>query len=215
MKIIFWLLLLTGSGFGLCAQSAPADAATTKRVNSVSAWALYAEADFNLFPDPSKNILTLITKADRKKLHLEARYNYEDRNTASVFGGMNFTFGNELKFDLTPMAGIVFGRLNGAVPGLETDLSYRIFNFITQSEYIIDFAGFKSDYLYTYMQIDATMNKFALGMAAQKNKLYETRRDLQLGVFAQYQVFAVQTKLSYYNPFSTDYFFVATIDINF
>ncbi len=83
----------------------------------------------------------VITTADKNMLHLEARYNYEDRNTASVFAGMNFSFGNQLKLSLTPMAGLVFGRLNGAAPGLETVLSYKIFNFNSQSEYLFDFYG--------------------------------------------------------------------------
>ena len=43
-------------------------------------------------------VLPVIT-ADKGKLHLEARYNYEDRKTTSVWGGMNFHFGHDTQVE--------------------------------------------------------------------------------------------------------------------
>src|SRR6476660_7880416 len=55
--------------------------------------------------------------ADRDWLHLEARYNYESLKTGSVWLGYNFSFGEKLKVDVTPMIGGVFGNSTGPAPG--------------------------------------------------------------------------------------------------
>jgi hypothetical protein len=81
---------------------------------SVLLYILRDEADF----------LQPTLTADRGALHLEARYNYEDRETGSAFVGWNLSFGEELKLGLTPMLGGVFGRMNGIAPALTLTLEW-------------------------------------------------------------------------------------------
>jgi hypothetical protein len=110
----------------------------------------------------------------------------------------------------------VFVRLNGFAPGLETNLTYKKFNFNSQSEWVIDFAGKEGNYIYTYLQLGATVfDKLELGFAAQRNRLYETGYDIQRGVFAQYTLWKINAGLTYYNPFSSGYFLVAILSIDF
>ena len=61
--------------------------------------------------------------ADRQHLHLEARYNYEDQETASFWVGYNFSFGEKLTLEITPMIGGVFGNTNGVAPGYRGSIS--------------------------------------------------------------------------------------------
>jgi len=48
-------------------------------------------------------------KADRDWLHLEARYNYEGKNTASTWMGYRFSAGETLEFEAIPMLGASSG----------------------------------------------------------------------------------------------------------
>jgi hypothetical protein len=50
--------------------------------------------------------------ADRDWLHLEARYNYEELKTGSVWLGWNLSTGTKLEFEVTPMVGGGFWRHN-------------------------------------------------------------------------------------------------------
>jgi hypothetical protein len=59
-----------------------------------------------------------VYKVDKDWLHLEARYNYEDRNTLSAWVGYNFTGGNKFQYTITPMLGATVGTLFGIAPGL-------------------------------------------------------------------------------------------------
>ena len=58
-------------------------------------------------------------------LHLEARYNYENLRTGSVWFGYNISAGKELVLNVTPMIGSVFGQSSGIAPGCEASLSYK------------------------------------------------------------------------------------------
>ena len=49
--------------------------------------------------------------ADRDWLHLEARYNYEALDTGSAWVGYNFSGGETLAWEFTPMIGGVFGDM--------------------------------------------------------------------------------------------------------
>jgi hypothetical protein len=216
MRCSFIVLLVTVfSPIMIFAQDSIQANVNSQKTDSISKWSFYAEGDYYIFP-ADQNIFMVTTTADKNMLHLEARYNYEDRNTASVFAGMNFSFGNQLKFLLTPMAGLVFGHLNGAAPGLEADLSYKAFDFSSQSEYVFDFSDKANDFAYTYLQLGATfLKKIKAGIAAQRTQAYRTNLDLQRGVFAGYTIGKLNASFTWFNPFTDSYFFVSALSINF
>ncbi|MGB9156740.1 MAG: hypothetical protein WCB20_09635, partial [Chthoniobacterales bacterium] len=62
--------------------------------------------------------------ADRNWLHLEARYNYEALKTGSLWLGYNFSVGEKLTLEATPMVGGVFGDITGFAPGYTLSLTY-------------------------------------------------------------------------------------------
>jgi hypothetical protein len=215
-KIFFFVLLGTGIlHFYANAQESGSDILNKIKRDSSKLWSFYAEADNYLFPT-EPDILNMIAMADKDLLHLEARYNYEEMNTASVFGGMNFSWGNKLKLELTPIAGIVFGRLNGFAPGLETFLLFKAFELNSQTECVFDFSGKEGSYIYTYIQLGANLSDhIGLGITAQRTRLYQTDFDLQRGIFARYSFWKLNAEFSYYNPFSSGYFFVAMLSTDF
>ena len=54
--------------------------------------------------------------ADHRRLHLEARYNYEDHETGSLWTGYNFSVGDKIALEVTPMLGVVFSMLGMPLP---------------------------------------------------------------------------------------------------
>ena len=93
-----------------------------------SKWSSSASGYYYFLPEEA-NTFTFIGSADHKALHLEARYNYEDVNTASAFAGWRFETGPKFQFAATPMLGFAFGNTDGFVPALEMEASYKIFDF--------------------------------------------------------------------------------------
>ncbi len=180
-----------------------------------SKWSFSTSAFYYIIPG-QKNTLSLIGYADHKSLHLEGRYNYEDEKTGSVFAGWRFETGNKFVFGLTPMIGLVVGNTDGIAPGLELDATYGLFDFYSETEYVIDFSGQENNFLYTWGELGVTPFKsFRTGISFQRTRLYQSSLDLQRGIFAEYQFWKITTGVYYFDPFSTNQFLIATLSFDF
>lgn len=71
------------------------DPVIARQEGAADAWELSASLAF-YFVEGDENYLWPTVMADRDWLHLEARYNYEDLDTASLWLGYNLSFGEEL-----------------------------------------------------------------------------------------------------------------------
>jgi hypothetical protein len=124
-----------------------------------------------------------VYQVNKNWLHLEARYNYEDMNTFSVWSGYSFSGGNKFVYNITPMIGGIIGSTNGIAPGLEFTFDYYGFSLYSESEYVFDFDG-KEEYFY-YSWTDLTYSPLEwmwFGISIQRTKLFETDLDIQRGM---------------------------------
>ena len=119
--------------------------------------------------------------ADHGKLHLEARYQWEDWRTGSVWVGRNFDFGNELAVTFTPMAGAVFGLINGVAPGYVMEAEWRSLYLYSSMEYFIDPSDAESNFAYTWNELSVDLNVVSVGLVAQRLRPFDSELDLQRG----------------------------------
>jgi hypothetical protein len=146
-------------------------------------WSFNASALGYVIPHETSYVSPTIT-ADKGKFHLEARYNYEDLDTGSIWIGRNFSFGKKLKLDIAPMLGGVFGKLNGVAPGYTATLSFRRISLYSQSEYLIE-ADPVNRFYYNWSEVSYhATDWFRVGLVIQHTKAYQTALDLQRGVLA-------------------------------
>ena len=145
------------------------------------AWAFSALVDGYYVPGEQGYVDPIFT-ADRRWVHLEARYNYEDLRTGSLWFGYNFNFGSEktLTLTLTPMVGGVFGRTDGIAPGLEASLTYKKLNFWVGNEYVFDIRDSSGNYFYTWPQLTYSPTDWLrVGFVAQRTLAIQS--DTQYG----------------------------------
>ena len=120
--------------------------------------------------------------ADHKWLHLEARYNYENRHTGSLWVGYNFSWGKNLVLAVTPMLGAVFGRTNGLAPGCEASLTYKRVEASISNEFVITPADTSNSFYYAWPQVTFSLTDWLkVGAVAQHTKAYQTPLDVQRG----------------------------------
>ena len=93
------------------------------------------------------------------------------------------------------MIGVVFGNLKGFAPALELELSYKAFDFYTENEYVIDHAGGMYNFFYTWNE---------LGFSPVERFIR--------GIFAEYSFWKLTAGVHYFNPFSKEYFFIASLN---
>jgi hypothetical protein len=127
-----------------------------------------------------------VAAIDRGKLHLEARYNYEARESGSVFAGWKFAGGETLSYEITPTVGVLFGSVHGAIPGVEASIAYGAVDFYIEGEYVYDRGNRSDSYYYAWSELGWKPAEWLrLGLALQRTAVVQTGRDLQRGVFAQ------------------------------
>jgi hypothetical protein len=181
------LLLAAGQA---AAQGTFGAAPTAVAPNAVAAdappraWS-YAASLFGYFVPDDQDYAQPTFAADRGRLHLEARTNYEALATGSAWLGYAFGAGKRLRIDVTPMLGGVFGDLHGLAPGYELTLSWSRLELDSEGEYFFDFEDDTEDFFYNWSELYMTPAAgWRAGLAVQRTRAYQTSLDLQRGFLA-------------------------------
>jgi hypothetical protein len=202
------LLLIAFASLKLCAQENQIDSASSR-------WKFSAWAEMFIIPG-EEDFFNPTFYARHKSLHLEARYNYEDRNTASLWAGHRFKFGKGVKFVFVPMGAIVFGNTNGIAPGLEMEIMYKKFDFYAESEYVFDFSASENNFFYNYSELAIRpITPIRTGLITQRTKLLETPREFQAGIFAEYYFGRCRAGVFYFSPFASNNYWIASFSVDF
>jgi hypothetical protein len=123
--------------------------------------------------------------ADRGRLHLEARYQYEATDSGSVWAGYNLAGGGTVAWELTPMAGLIFGDTSGVAPGLKGWLGWRMLELYTEAEYVFDADDSADNYFYAWSELSlAPVDWGRIGIVGQRTRAYDTELDVQRGLLA-------------------------------
>lgn len=100
-----------------------------------------------------------------KNIYFEARYNYEERKTFSLYIGRSFKTGKDSIFEIIPMFGGVIGEYTGISPALTCILKGKRLQGFSQSQYTIDLKG-HNNFFFNWTAISVPIiKKNGLGIA--------------------------------------------------
>ncbi len=168
--------------------------------DGAGAWKGRIAGSWFVLPD-APDYLLVTAAADRGPLHLEGRYNYEDRETASVFAGWAFGFGDELKLQVVPMLGGVVGRTNGFVPGLELTIDWRSLEYYLETEYVIDLGSSSSSYFYAWAELTVSPARWLqAGLVLQRTRVIRSPHELVPGLLVRVTAWQLQAGLAVFDP---------------
>jgi hypothetical protein len=177
MKIICFVIIC--GGLLLLGESAVAQ--STTQPAQVASWSFSAVAYTYIVPGSRSYVQPTIT-ADREWLHLEARYNYEDLETGSLWIGYNFSIGDKISLNITPMLGGVFGKTNGIAPGLRGSLKWWRLEFFSEYEYVFNTRERADSFLSLWSEL--TLSPFdwlRVGLVGQRTLASERQQDVERG----------------------------------
>jgi len=179
------------------------------------AWSFELAAPTYFLPHESDYVQPTLT-ADRGALHLEGRYNYEDRESVSGFAGWNFETGSKLSLALTPMLGGVVGNTDGVIPACELTLGYGLAELYAENEYVIDLNESSDSFFYNWSELSFSATRWLSGgLVTQRSRIIHTSRDLQRGPFVGVTAGPIEATGYFFNPGSDDHYFVASIGATF
>ena len=180
-----------------------------------TAWEFSASANTYFVPD-DRNYAQPTVTADRGRLHLEARYNYEALETGSAWIGYNFSGGKTLAWELTPMFGGVFGDTTAVAPGYKGSLSWSKLEFYSEGEWVFDTDSVEDRFFYNWSELTfAPVERFKFGLVTQRTRVYKTDRDIQRGLLAGFSFKSVSLTGYTFNPDDDKRTFVLAVGLTF
>jgi hypothetical protein len=203
-----WMRLLLLDMLAFAASSAHA-------AEESEPWSSSVSGAFYLLPD-EPNFLQPTVRADRGHLHLEARYNYEDRSSASFLFGANFETGDALTLSLTPMVGALIGRSAGVVPALEVGLAWNRLEGYAEAEYVLVSGSDDGDYFYMWSELGLWATGWLrAGGAAQRTRVHHADRDVQPGLLVGARGARVDGTVYLFSPGGDDVYTVVSVTVYF
>ncbi|MGB8886467.1 MAG: hypothetical protein WCC87_07065 [Candidatus Korobacteraceae bacterium] len=176
--LIAAVILCLGQALG---QGTPGGTPAASPDGAQNPWSYNLTVDGYIVPNRQSYVDPVFT-ANRGWLHLEARYNYENLRTGSLWVGYNFTAGKKLVLDVTPMIGGVFGKTNGIAPGCEASLTYKRVQLSISNEYVFDTTHKSGSFYYSWPELTySPRNWFRVGLVAEHTKAFHTSLDAQRG----------------------------------
>lgn len=146
------------------------------------AWSFSLSAATYVLPDDRAYVQPTFT-ADRGALHLETRYNYENLDTGSVWLGYNFSGGDKLEWEFTPMLGSVFGDTTGLAPGYRLSVTYQKIELSSEGEFVFDRRNSQGNFFYNWTELSISpVEWFRLGLVGQRTRVEQTSVDIQRGL---------------------------------
>jgi len=196
--------LLAPAGRGQ--ETVPGQETASAQPPPAPAWSLSLEL-YAFDPPEDDAYLAPIVRADRDVLHLEARYNYEDRDTLSLFAGRTFDWGEELTVELVPMLGVAMGDTQGLAPALEVELAWKDLSWYAESEYLHDLEDSDDSFFYTWSELTlAPADWLRFGLVAQRTRLYDQELWIDRGLLLEFSGKRLALGAYLFNPDQDDAF---------
>jgi len=147
------------------------------------------------------------------KWYAEARYNYEDIRTFSVYAGRTFSRDKEFSWSLTPVLGAIAGKMNGGSFGLNSACSYHKFNFSSQAQYSVSAENRYENFFYNWAEFCYQPTAwFYTGIAVQHTRMYATNTVADPGLLLAFSVGQWTVPLYSFNTFSGEKYYVLGIN---
>ena len=201
---ITWAILVTSAAHVSAQTATPAPA-----------WTFDSSVYTYFLPDEGNYAQPTIA-ADRGWLHLEARLNYEDLNTGSIWFGYNLSGGETLEWALTPMLGGVFGQTDGIAPGYTGSLSWRQLEFYSEGEYVFDAHDSADSFFYNWSELTfGPADWFRVGLVTERTRAYETERDVQRGLLVGITYKNLEATTYVFNPDDSEPVVVLSVAFSF
>ena len=190
---------------GAAAQSTDDGSKWSASINA-SYYAMRDEPDFSV----------AVAAVNRGPLRFEVRHNYEARHATSAFVGWKFTGGHALSYEVTPIAGGLFGAAHAGIVGVEASAAYRAFDAYVEAEYVHDSGDAASHYVYAWSEIGfRPLEWLRIGVAGQRTRIVHTSRDVQRGPFVQLAFGKLSLGVYAFNPDATSRYAVISIAASF
>ena len=204
-------IFLGGLSWAQSSASAPAESSAV----SPEPWSFTFNLSGYIVPDDQSYVSPTFS-ADKQRFHFGARYNYEDKETGSLWVGYKFETGDKVVIQATPMIGGVFGRTTGVAPGYMASVKWNKIDLSTEGEFVFDTKDSTGSFFYSWSELSYSPLEWCrVGLVAQRTKAYRTSLDIQRGLLIGFSHKSVAFTTYIFNAGWTDPTVVMSVGFTF
>jgi hypothetical protein len=131
-------------------------------------------------------VSTIVPKVyyqSRHNWYGEVRYNYEELQTVSLIAGKMFSHKKIFSYSITPVAGLVLGRLNGGILGANINTEYKNLFFSSESQYTFSVEKRAENFFFNWSEFGYQfVSIMYVGLALQVTHPYEIKNNWEPAV---------------------------------
>jgi hypothetical protein len=172
--------------------------------------------NYNLLSQGNEYVWMPVAHYQSKKgIYTELRYNYEDVQTVSLYGGKTFGGGKALKFTIIPMVGISVGKFSGVSLATNADAEWKKFYLSSQTQYSIATKAGVDDFFFSWSELGYSLSDNFFGGVAIQYTLQQGSHNAEPGFVAGLNLNNVSIPVYIFSPFKTGRYFVVGLNYEF
>lgn len=164
----------------------------------------------------SKNsMVPVVNFTTKKKGYAECRYNYEEVNTFSVFGGKIMEGGKAFHYRFIPMLGISAGDFTGVSVATKTDFEWKRFFLSAEMQYSTSFHNKRSDFLFNWSELGYSVSDIFFCGVSMQYLHADKSGNFEPGLMAGVNYKKITLPLYVFSPFKGSRYFVLGVNYAF
>ena len=121
--------------------------------------------------------------------------------TSAAIVGWKFSGGDTVTYEVTPIAGVLFGATHAGIAGVEASVAYRAVDLYVEAEYVDDRHDHANRYVYAWSELGfRPLEWLRIGIVGQRTHLVHTGREIQRGPFVQFAFGNASLAVYAFNP---------------
>lgn len=129
-------------------------------------------------PSESFSMGPIVKLKNKRHWYIEGRYNYEERQTVSLYFGKSYSRQSKFSYTIVPIVGGVVGRFKGGSIGVNMELSYQHFYLSSQSQYTASSSREAQDFFFSWTELGYEITPWCFaGLSMQPTYYTQSRRN--------------------------------------
>lgn len=145
----------------------------------------------------------------------ELRYNYEEVQTLSLFGGKSFAGGNDLQFTIIPMAGFSSGRFTGFSFATNAEAEWRDLYFSSQLQYSSGLKKKEENFFFTWSELGYNVTRYFFTGVSMQYTRQTGQTDFEPGFLAGFTCKKISFPFYFFKPFRPNRYFILGVNYEF
>jgi len=185
----------------------------TVNARSQSKW-VFEQYNYIRQPEASA-FVPMVHFQTRNNWYGELRYNYEDAQTLSFFGGKTVNGGKSLTWSFTPIAGYSTGKFTGVSAGINNEAEWKDFYFSAQSQYSMATKKDKANFFFNWSEAGYSFSDFFYSGIAMQYTWQQQKGFLEPGIVNGLCFRNLSFPFYVFNPLKGDCYFVLGLNYEY